>query len=272
MTWFKVDDTFHSHPKVLAAEPAALGLWVIAGAWCSANLTDGFVPDHALPRLLPGSDELARNLVTAGLWRRAKGGYRFHDWNSYNPSSETVKAERDAARNRMRDLRKKRGSKHVTPDEPDDCSGEQEANVRENFGGSSQPRPDPTRSSSNEELPTHQPAVGEIAKPKKPAATRLPDHFVVTAEMVAWAQAKVPTVDGRAQTEAFIDHWRAANGTTAVKRDWTAAWRTWMRRAAEMGPSRPSNVVALRQPIRSTTDERVQGWLDLGMSEQGAIA
>lgn len=99
MTWFKVDDTFHAHPKVLATEPEALGLWVVAGAWSSAHLTDGFVPTHALSRLLPGSDDLARKLVTAGLWRRTKGGYQFHDWTDYQPSADDVKSMREKKAN-----------------------------------------------------------------------------------------------------------------------------------------------------------------------------
>jgi hypothetical protein len=95
MTWFKVDDSFHSHPKVLATPPAALGLWVVAGAWCSANLTDGFVPDYVLPRLLPDAAQLAEQLATSRLWRRTKGGYRFHDWSAYQPTKDEAIAARD---------------------------------------------------------------------------------------------------------------------------------------------------------------------------------
>jgi hypothetical protein len=73
MTWFKVDDNLHSHSKtrkVLAEEPAALALWTVAGSWSSDNLTDGLIPDHQLPWLMPSrTDELARMLVTAGLWK-----------------------------------------------------------------------------------------------------------------------------------------------------------------------------------------------------------
>ena len=88
MTWFRVDDAFHSHPKVLATSPAALGLWVIAGAWSSANLTEGFIPIAVLPRLLPDAEELAAGLVVAGLWRKRKAGYQFHDWTDFNPTRE----------------------------------------------------------------------------------------------------------------------------------------------------------------------------------------
>jgi hypothetical protein len=108
MTWFKVDDSFHSHPQVLAASPAALGLWVVAGSWSGANLSDGFVPDHALPRLLPDAASLAQQLVAAGLWKRVRGGYRFHDWGDFNPESKVVQAERAAARERMRAVRARR--------------------------------------------------------------------------------------------------------------------------------------------------------------------
>lgn len=48
--------------------------------------------------------------------------------------------------------------------------------------------------------------------------------------MVAWARQNTPLV-GRTDTESFVDYWTAANGSNASKRDWTAAWRNWMRKA-----------------------------------------
>jgi general stress protein YciG len=104
MTWFKVDDKLHSHSKtrkVLAEAPAALALWVIAGSWSSDNLTDGLIPDHQLPWLIPvGAEDMARQLVAARLWRRVKGGYQFHEWaadadgTKRNPLRVEVEAER----------------------------------------------------------------------------------------------------------------------------------------------------------------------------------
>lgn len=238
MTWFKVDDSFHSHPKVLATDPAALGLWVVAGAWCSANLTDGFVPDYALPRLLPDSAELASKLVTAGLWKRAKGGHRFHDWRDFNPSAEEVQAEREAARNRMRDLRKKRRANYEDTAQAQDGSGEQQANVRAKFGKSSQPRPDPTRSSSYEQLTPRTTSSGTQKR-----GTRIPDDFKVTPAMVEWARENCPHIDGKYETEQFIGYWRAKTGANATKLDWQLTWQTWMRRAEKDTPrtTRPGN-------------------------------
>ena len=147
MTWFKVDDSFHSHPKAAASSLAALGLWTAAGAWSGDHLTDGFLPDHMIPLLSRGATKLADELVAAGLWRRVKGGYRFHDWAEYNPTAESVKTERKAARERMRKVRENRKIDGKPPGQTANGSGEHGANVREVFGRSSATptRPDPTR-------------------------------------------------------------------------------------------------------------------------------
>ena len=89
MTWFRVDDVFHSHPKVAATSLAARGLWVTAGSWSSAHLTDGVVPDHVLVSL-GGTPELADELCAAGLWRRTRAAHKFHDWSACNPTKKEV--------------------------------------------------------------------------------------------------------------------------------------------------------------------------------------
>ena len=104
MTWFKVDDKAHANTKirkVLAEEPAALALWLVAGSWVADELNDGFVPDTQLPWLMPaGADVLAQKLVTARLWRRVRGGYKFHEWHAdgdgtkRNPTRKEVLQER----------------------------------------------------------------------------------------------------------------------------------------------------------------------------------
>ncbi|MEU7891722.1 hypothetical protein AB0B45_02530 [Nonomuraea sp. NPDC049152] len=145
MTWFKVDDGFHSHRKTLVTKAAAIGLWTVAGSWSSANLTEGFIPDAVLPRLLPGAKRLAKDLVECGLWERVDNGFTFHDWIDYNPTAEEVNADREAARERMRKLRARRrqdGPSSAETDgprelEPPERSREHTANVRENFGRSS---------------------------------------------------------------------------------------------------------------------------------------
>jgi hypothetical protein len=166
MTWFKVDDSFHSHPKVLAASPAALGLWVVAGSWSGANLSDGFVPDHVLPRLLPDAASLARDLVTVGLWRRQRGGYRFHDWAAFNPQRDVVEQERKAARERMRKLR----SGRKPAGQSVNGSPEQAANVRELFVTPT--RPDPILGGV-----LGDPLTTARARPSNAPEPRCPEHL-----------------------------------------------------------------------------------------------
>lgn len=111
MPWFHVDDRFASHPKVLATSLEARGLWVTAGSWSSAHLTDGVVPDQVLAAL-GGTPELAAELVTAGLWKRRRAAHAFHDWTGNgNPSKEAVEKERAAAAERQRRSRAARASR-----------------------------------------------------------------------------------------------------------------------------------------------------------------
>lgn len=167
MTWFKVDDSFHSHPKVLAVSPAALGLWVVAGSWSGANLSDGFVPDHVLPRLLPDSGPLAKELVSAGLWKRTRGGYRFHDWGEYNPQRTTIEEDRKAARERMRKLRNGRKS----PAQDANGSPEHGTNVRALFVTPT--RPDPFLGGALSATPTAAHTQPQGAPPNP----RCPEHL-----------------------------------------------------------------------------------------------
>jgi len=51
--------------------------------------------------------------------------------------------------------------------------------------------------------------------------------------MVEWANRETPGIDGRRATAAFIDYWKARPGAGGRKVDWSATWRTWMRREFE---------------------------------------
>jgi hypothetical protein len=95
VTWFKIDDSFYDHPKVFDAPDCAVALWTRAGTWSARNLTDGFVPSGMPARFCDDPERGVRELITRGLWKRAKGGYLFHDWSVYQPTKEEVIAGRD---------------------------------------------------------------------------------------------------------------------------------------------------------------------------------
>lgn len=111
MPWFKVDDHFHSHPKVVAAGNAAIGLWVRCGSYSSAYLMDGHVPAAKVREM--GSRRELDALTTARLWvpsilpAHLPGGgdpsFLFPDFLEYNDSAEQVRQSR--ANNRERQAR-----------------------------------------------------------------------------------------------------------------------------------------------------------------------
>lgn len=64
---------------------------------------------------------------------------------------------------------------------------------------------------------------------------RLPTDFAATEPMFAWAKENCPNVAVTIETEKFKDHWASAV-KNAVKIDWVAAWRLWMRNAQDWNP------------------------------------
>lgn len=86
MTWFKVDDQLAFHRKATLAGNPAMGLWVRAGSWCAGDENGDIVPD-AIVTALGGTKAQCQRLVKVGLWHRADGGYRFHDWHDFQPSA-----------------------------------------------------------------------------------------------------------------------------------------------------------------------------------------
>jgi hypothetical protein len=111
--WFLVDDRFPTHPSVLATSLAARGLWVTAGAWSSANLTD-LVPVHVLASF-GSTPELEAELARAGVWKRTRGAYRFTQEGLCRiPSRE--RAERDTKLATGRQARWRAGKRDRAPD------------------------------------------------------------------------------------------------------------------------------------------------------------
>jgi hypothetical protein len=100
MTWFRVDDTWHDHPKVISCSLAARGLWLTAGTWCARHATDGAVPAAVVLRE-PAGKRLAAELVAARLWDKTEAGWLFRGWLEYQPSRGQLEAEREATRARV---------------------------------------------------------------------------------------------------------------------------------------------------------------------------
>jgi hypothetical protein len=99
---FQVDPDFYDHPKVLGMSDAAFALWVRAGSYSVAKLQDGFVPDDALSLFSQTQQDAAGELVRRGLWKRTRGGYRFHQWDHRNLLRARVESDREQWREQKR--------------------------------------------------------------------------------------------------------------------------------------------------------------------------
>jgi hypothetical protein len=117
MPWFKIDDGFHCHTKVMAAGTPAIGLYVRCGSWAAQQTSDGIVP-KSVARMY-GTAHMIRALIDAGLWHE-KGhdcescpqvdakSIAIHDYLQFNPSRNTVYSEREAKTERQRRWRENR--------------------------------------------------------------------------------------------------------------------------------------------------------------------
>lgn len=110
MPYFKVDDQLHAHPKPRLAGLEAMGLWAVAGSWCMAYKTDGFVPGWYVNSWQRGP-KIAARLVTCGLWfpgaKDTELGWYFHDWHDVQLTAAEIEADREHARQRQRNYRAK---------------------------------------------------------------------------------------------------------------------------------------------------------------------
>lgn len=223
MVWFKVDDGFHGHPKVVELSTSAVGVWTLCGSWSAKYLTDGAVNLRTIVRL-GGCESDAAELVESGLWKVSDNGYQFNDWDKYQPLKATVEAEREAAQERMRAIRAKRkgtGSGEGSPPSSDEVP----PNIDMRSGEVLSPRPSP---SPSQPLP-----------PKEKAATRgtrLPADWDLSPALEEWTAREAPGVVRRTEVQKFRDYWHSVAGAKGVKLDWDATWRNWCRRQVESVP------------------------------------
>jgi hypothetical protein len=65
--------------------------------------------------------------------------------------------------------------------------------------------------------------------------TRIPDDWKPDELMTSWALIENPGIDLKKTIDSFTDYWRAKAGAAAVKLDWDATFRNWVRRQDSNG-------------------------------------
>lgn len=218
MAWAKVDDNLAFHPKVIYAGNEAMGVWVRSLSWAMQQLTDGFVPEAIV--IAFNGQAVARALIEHGLWHEVEGGYQFNDWCEYQPTREKVLDDRAKAAERVGKWRDKKDSGNaVSNGVSNGVTNAVTPTVGNGVSNTTPTRPDPSLSKDRE------------------SASRIPQNFALTEAMTLWADGVGLTVNLESETAKFVDYWTAESGAKAVKRDWVAAWRNWVRRAQDYRPA-----------------------------------
>jgi hypothetical protein len=199
MSWFRVDDRFHSHPKVVALPLDALGLWTRCGSYCAQHPRLSGVVSLEMATMFAGSKSRARalvgKLVAAGLWIECEGGWRFHDWLDFQ-----LTPEEDEERRLKRAAAGKAGGVR---------SGEQrrskaEANAKQS--ASIEAKQNPTLLTRSGSLNPPLPPEGVMASPvgavdgPEPAPARFGSHGLDGAESAVWARG-ITRATGRPCTQ-----------------------------------------------------------------------
>ena len=155
MPWTKLDDHFHTNPKINALPHGAFRLYVNALNFSTAHLTDGRIGYKDARQLLPRArakslQSAIRHLQQASLWvpdKDQKDIWWIHDYGDYQPTKTQLQEEREATRGRVQKHRAAK-MKRVTQADGNALQG----------GDVTVPRPDPTRISTSLSL-THIPPV-----------------------------------------------------------------------------------------------------------------
>lgn len=117
MTWVRLDENIPHHPKLLSVSPQAAWLFVCCLAYCNRLLTDGAIPQNALKHISPTSRRPLTDmstLVHSRLIDISPTGWMIHDYLKYQPSAETIRAQRAATAARVAAHRIRRNAP-VTP-------------------------------------------------------------------------------------------------------------------------------------------------------------
>lgn len=279
MPWFKIDDGFHCHPKVLAAGTPAVGLYVRCGSWAAQQTSEGIIP-RQIARMY-GTPRMARALVDAGLWHDAghdcescpeadANSYVIHQYLDRNPSRVEVEVAREKKSARQQRWRDGRKNTQATGSQPTIEDSDVDASTRS--GGDAapiptHPNPSPgtsyggTSSSQPSSMPVHAPDTEDEDEERASWAALQPlTTAMSTQDMdVAWKLRpderrlladQVAAIGVHALIEYAARAWRSAKNTPHSARFFLAGWLA-LRPAA---PGQPTGLRALGGGPSRTTD------------------
>ncbi len=289
MSWAKIDDHASEHPKLLAAGLEAMGLWVCGLMFANRQKArDGLILESQLPLLYPVDsakrDEICSRLVSVGLWRKVKGGYRIHQFNEWNKTKEQLDAEREGSRERTRIHRENKSKASIG-------NGDVTALHIAGNGTGNKTRNknvlDPLRLHSDSATATtpsedeirsaHASGVQKVAKrvdpdpEPDPALTICPLDLVETAKSAGIVRDFVERYQVEPEqildaVREFVSHWTIGGGMGRREANWPRKLRSHLKHTCErlgglkpIGEVKAAEVAVHSQPYHAATRFRDAG-------------
>lgn len=296
--------SYYDDPAIIAAGPEAELWYVRALAWCASHPeTDGVIPLEVAVNRLGIPDAMSRVTICDShkLVTKNEDSVSVTSWVKWNDKWRDIQERTDAKRAsaRARKARERaRKSKQAKPDDVtrdmgrdmgrderrDTRSKEKGERRKENIitPPSGTPHAEGVTETLAELVTVSADAAPATAittsheatkalkatKPRKPSkrpsesrGTRLPADWQPDQALVAWTRTNAPAAANALELERFRDYWIAQPGAKGRKTNWSATWRNWARKCQEQH-TQPN-----RGPApRSTTSDRVNGWLALADS------
>ena len=280
---------YYDDPAIIAVGPDAELWYVRALAWCAAHPeTDGVIPlEVAVNRLgIPDAMSHVTACDSHGLVTKSHASVSVTNWLKWNAPYRDTQAKNDAKRASARVRKARERARKSEQDKPDGVTRDMgrdmgRDNPRDTRSKEKREKRKETintpllvsplaegRTETDAELVTVSadaaPATANTktaSKASKARGARLPDGWQPDQALIAWTRANAPAAANVLELDRFRDYWTAQPGAKGRKTDWAATWRNWARRCQEQ------HTQPHRGPApRSTTSDRVNGWLALADS------
>jgi len=281
---------YYDDPAIIAVGPDAELWYVRALAWCAAHPeTDGVIPLEVAVNRLGIHDAMSRVITcdSHGLVTKNDDSVSVTSWVKWNDSWRDIQERTESKRAFARARKARERARKSEQGKPDDVTRDMGRDMGRDITRDTRNKEKGERRKESintsllvsplaegvtetaAELVTvaadAAPATANTSKPSKRTraarGTRLPDGWQPDQALADWTKANAPAAANALEVERFRDYWQSLSGQRAIRADWAATWRNWARRCQEQH-TQPSR----GQAPRSTTSERVNGWLALADS------
>jgi hypothetical protein len=209
--------------------------------YCQDALTDGFIPDEALPYLgVKNAAQLADHLVKAGLWHKEGDGYRVNDYLDHNRSASEVQAIKEERRKAGASGGKASGQARRWTDEPNGDS-----TLKQVASGESKQPANPVQISTDQYNADQKKESAEPLRDSSPAVLVFPTvgtgakEWTLTESQVADWKHAYPGSDVIGECRRALAWIQANQSKRKTAKGMPAFLLSWLNRSVNGQPAAP---------------------------------